>query len=67
MSGLVDDPGWKRKQKEVELAGRKFRQSQLQLKRDALVQTGQDATAVGEELAGIEAEIARLEEGLRQS
>lgn len=66
MSGLADDPAWKRQMKETELAARKSQRSNLEFKLDHFIQTRQDTASVTAELAEVEVEIARLEDELRK-
>jgi hypothetical protein len=66
MDSLANNPEWKRQMKETELAGRKYQKSTLEFELDHFIQTHQDTAGVTEKLAGINAEIAKLEEELRK-
>ncbi len=65
MNDLSDHQQGKGEVKQAELEGRKYQKSRLRSELDHCIQTHQDKTAVSEHLATVEAEIARLEEELR--
>ena len=65
MNDRSNDQQRKRDVRQAELEGRKYQKSRLQSELDHSIQTHQDKTTVSEHLATVEAEIARLEEELR--
>lgn len=67
MNDVSNDRQRKREVKQAELEGRKYLKSRLESELDRFIQTHQDKTAVSEQLATVEAEIARLEEELRNA
>ena len=55
----------KREIRQAELEGRKYQKSRLESELDHFIQTRQDTTTLADQLATVEAEIARLEDELR--
>ena len=65
MNDVSNDQERKRAIRQAELEGRKYQKSRLESELDRFIQAHQDKTAVSEQLATVEAEIARLEDELR--
>ena len=64
MNDLSNEQQRKREIRQVELEGRKYQKGRLESELDHFIQTRQDTAAVTEQLATVEAEIARLEDEL---
>ena len=67
MNDLSNEQQRKREIRQAELEGRKYQKGRLESDLDHFIQTRQDTATVTEQLATVEAEIARLEEELRNS
>jgi len=62
---VSNEPAQAREIRLAELEGRRYQKTRLQSALDHCIQTHQDATPLAEQLATVDAEIARLEEALR--
>lgn len=66
MNSISNDAGQKRKMKEAQLEGKTDQKRALEFELQELKQTHQDTSAAVEKLAAVAAEIARLEQELRE-